>query len=67
MLLGGILAAENDQLVVSFVEKDGTMTKHVNREVSVADYKEMTKVDWETTRGPLDILPMSIQRGALGP
>ena len=34
------------------------MTKHIIREVSVADYKEMTKVDWETTRGPLDILPM---------
>ena len=48
----------NDQLEVSFLEKDGAMTKHIIREVSVADYKEMTKVDWETTRGPLEILPM---------
>ena len=52
----------NDQLVVSFVEKDGTMTKHVIREVSVADFKEMNKVDWETSRGPLEILPMEFDK-----
>ena len=53
---------ENDQLVVSFMEKDGTMTKHVIREVSVADFKEMNKVDWETSRGPLGILPMGFDK-----
>ena len=53
---------ENDQLVVFFVEKDGTMTKHVIREVSVAEFKEMNKVDWETHRGPLDILPMGFDK-----